>query len=323
MPYTFTTLPAVGITSFLVGLDEAEEKHKQLERSLAAGSVRPQWCWSASDSSGAIAARHNWWGRSGLPLPLGVDLLSAEDHDAAVALLAYARDQLGVPEARSEITVPTHRGDDPSEIRAPLVSVLEDAGFHFQVARVTVEWRCSSPLRADSLRLTFRPARDLGDDQLLSLFAAVGADSLDHGMVADRGRLGPHAEARHRLEAVRSYAGEPDWFSVAFTARGEPVGYVVPGLAAGVPMVGEIGVAIAHRGHRYVDDLLAWATGVLRSFGAERIVADTDRANSPMRVAFRRADFREIRWRDDYAWRRAEGSKSPAQASGETPKRSV
>jgi hypothetical protein len=249
-----------------------------------------------------------------------VDLLSAEDHDAAVALVVYARELLGVLQARSEITVPTHRGDDPSAIHGPLVAVLEEAGFQFQVARVTVEWRCSSTLRTDPHRLTFRPARDLGDDELLSLFVAVGAGSLDHGMVADRARLGPDGEARQRLEAVRSYAGEPEWFSVGFTAQGEPVGYVVPGLAGGVPIVGEIGVAIAHRGHGYVADLLAWATGVLRTFGAERIVADTDRANRPMRAAFRRADYREIRWRDDYAWRRAQGRASPAQASGDTPK---
>ena len=323
MLYAFTTLPDASTTAFLMGLDEAEDPQNQLERSLAVGSVRPEWCWLARDASGAIAARHNWWARSGSPLPMGLDLVSAEDHEAAVALVVYARDQLGVLEARSEITVPTHRGDDPSAIRAPLVAVLEDTGFEFQVARVTVEWRCSSPLRTGPHGLTFRPARDLGDDQLLSLFVAVGADSLDHGMVADRARLGADGEARQRLAAVRSHAGEPDWFSVGFTAQGEPVGYVVPGLSGGVPIVGEIGVAIAHRGRGYVDDLLAWATGVLMTSGAERIVADTDRANGPMRAAFRRADYQEIRWRDDYAWRRAPGPNSPVQVSGETPKRSV
>jgi RimJ/RimL family protein N-acetyltransferase len=238
-------------------------------------------------------------------------------------LLLYARGQLDVLEARSEITVPIHRADDPSAIRAPLVAVLRATGFAFQVARVTVEWTCSSPLRTGPHRLAFRPARDLDDDLLLSLFVAVGANSLDHGMIADRARLGSDGEARQRLEAVRSYAGEPDWFSVGFTAGGEPIGYVVPGLAGGVPIVGEVGVATAHRGHGYVDDLLAWATNVLRTSGAERIVADTDRVNSPMRAAFRRADYREIRWRDDYAWRRAQDPKNPTQASWETPKRSV
>jgi RimJ/RimL family protein N-acetyltransferase len=315
MPYAFTPLRDASIASFVLGLDEAEELQRVLERSLAAGSTRPEWCWTAWDPAGHAAARHTWWGRPGLPYPIGLDLRSAEDHDAAVALVVYARGQLGVLEARSEITVPTHRGDSPSAIRAPLVAVLRGAGFGFQVARVTVEWTSSSPPGPDRHRLSFRPARDLDDDLLLALFVAVGADSLDHGMIVDRARLGADGEARRRLGAVRSYGGEPAWFSVGFTARGEPVGYVVPGLAGGVPIVAEIGVATAHRGQRYVDDLLAWATDILRTSGAERIVADTDRANSPMRAAFRRADYREVRWRDDYAWRQAQDPKGLTQSS--------
>ncbi|MGO8877631.1 MAG: hypothetical protein ACLQNG_17945 [Acidimicrobiales bacterium] len=39
--------------------------------------------------------------------------------------------------------------------------------------------------------------------------------------------------------------------------------------------------------------------------GADRIVADADRANTPMRAAFRRAGYREFRGRDDYLWRRS------------------
>ncbi|MGH9299653.1 MAG: GNAT family N-acetyltransferase, partial [Acidimicrobiales bacterium] len=74
--------------------------------------------------------------------------------------------------------------------------------------------------------------------------------------------------------------------------------------ADGTPMVAEIGVVASQRGHRYVDDLLAWATQLLARWGAERIIADTDRANTPMRAAFKRSGYRELRWRDDYRWQR-------------------
>jgi RimJ/RimL family protein N-acetyltransferase len=307
MPRTFTTLRDIGITAFCSGMHDHEDVEAQLTRSLATGSVLPQWCWLAWDEPGRIAARHNWWGRTGSPLPMGVDLLSAEDHDAAVALILYARDHLNVQEARSEITAPIERGDNPSEILASLVAVLDDSGFSFEVARVTVQWTGRTLPRTASHRLTFVPARQLDDDVLIALFVAVSTDSLDNAMIVDRARLGADEEAGRRLEAVRSYRGEPDWFSVGFTAEDEAVGYVVPGLAGDLPIIGEVGVAVEHRGQGYVDDLLSWGTDVLVAAGAERIAADTDRVNTPMRAAFHRAGYRESHWRDDYRWRRHQG----------------
>jgi RimJ/RimL family protein N-acetyltransferase len=97
--------------------------------------------------------------------------------------------------------------------------------------------------------------------------------------------------------------GDPDWFSVGFSAQGEAVGYVAPALADDFPVIAEIGVAAGHRGQGYVDDLLSWATELLAALGPGRIVADTDRANAPMRAAFQRAGYGEFRWRDDYEWR--------------------
>jgi RimJ/RimL family protein N-acetyltransferase len=73
-----------------------------------------------------------------------------------------------------------------------------------------------------------------------------------------------------------------------------------------VPIIAEIGVAVAHRGHGYVSELLSWATRCLVASGATRIVADTDRANTPMRAAFTRGGYREFRLRDDYLWERLE-----------------
>lgn len=274
-------------------------------RLLELGSVRPDWCWLALDAAGHVLARHYWWGRAGSPRPIGLNHVSSE-HAAAAELIIHARGHLDLEQAWCVITAAIEQGEDPSAVQAGLVALVLESGFRFEVARVTVEWTNGAALPPRSGRLVFRPARSLDDELLVALFAAVADDSLDHGMVADRARLGAQEEARRRLDTVRSYRGERDWFSVAFTAAGEPVGYTVPGLADDVPMVGEIGVAATHRGHRYVDDLLSFTTAVLAASGAEAIVGDTDRANTPMRAAFARAGYREFAWRDDYRWRRLE-----------------
>lgn len=317
MPHIVQTLADTDAASFCAGTEDPAALRRQLEGSLRVGSTRPAWCWLAVDPTGRVLARNSWWGRHGAMRPIGVDLVSAEDHDAAVALLLHARDHLELHDAWCCITAPVEAGEDPSVTRAHLVAVLTACDFAFAVSRVRVAWRASLHGAAppNPGRLIFRPADSLTDELLVSLFSAVGDGSLDHGMVTDRARLGAEGEARHRLERARSYRAEPGWFQVAFTPEGDPAGYVVPGFADETPMIGEIGVAAGQRGNGYVSDLLDRATRLLASSGAQRIVADTDRGNTPMRAAFARAGYREVGWRDDYRWQRGTPPGAPVAAT--------
>lgn len=306
MPPIFKTLADADIASFCAGTHEPALLRRQLDSALHVGSTRRKWCWMALAQTGSTLARHYWWGRPGAPHPMGVELVSAEDRAVAVSLLCHARDRFDAADAWCCITAPVEEGGDPSIARTDLVSVLGACGFGFEVSRVSVEWSAGAETAPPSERLVFRPARGFGDDALVALFSAVTDGSLDHGMISDRAELGAEGEARQRLERARSYRAEPDWFQVACTPAGKPVGYVVPGYVNDAHMIGEIGVAANHRGIGYVDDLLGWATRLLASCGAQRIVADTDRVNTPMRAAFGRAGYRELRWRDDYRWQRDE-----------------
>ncbi len=302
VPWQLGTLSEVGLAAFCAGADDPAELQAWMRSVLDSGSVRPEWCFVALDSSGAVLGAHCWWGRPGSPRPSGVDQLWSVRTQAAVGLLERARRSLEVPEALAEVTAPLDAGASASIARPEAVAVLTGAGFAFEVARVRVEWTGGSPVAP--ARLELRPARSLADATLLALFMAVAEGSLDHGMTRRRQRLGAEGEARERLATVRSYRAEPDWFSVGFTAAGDAVGYVVPGWVDGTAVVGEIGVAAAYRGARYVDELLGWATSRLLEAGARRVIADTDRANAPMRAAFRRGGYAEYRWRDDYHWKR-------------------
>jgi ribosomal protein S18 acetylase RimI-like enzyme len=286
---------------FCAGAEDSASMHEWLTSLLATGTTRPEWCWAAS-RGGSITERQVWWAAPGAAAPLGVDLVTTTDRGSGRELLVRTRARLGLEQAIAEVHAPITEPAGPAALRTVEAQVLEEAGFSFEVARVSVECTPATAVRAGSPRLTFQPASEVGTPALVALFAAVGQGSLDHGMAQDRARLGVDGEAAARLARARGYRAKKGWFHIGRDESGSVVGYVVPGLAGATPMIAEIGVSAAHRGMRYVDDLLAEGTGVLLADGAERIVADTDVANLPMRAAFRRGGYREYRWRDDFRW---------------------
>ena len=64
----------------------------------------------------------------------------------------------------------------------------------------------------------------------------------------------------------------------------------MPARAPNMTTIGYIGVVPSQRGRRYVDDLLARGTAVLRHDVPDIVIrADTDLANEPMAAAFERS----------------------------------
>jgi ribosomal protein S18 acetylase RimI-like enzyme len=274
-----------------------------LRECLAEGTIRTEWCSSAEDSAGRLLASISWWAKPHTDVPMLVDVLSVVDSDAAAALIAHTRSRLGLVEAEAVLTYPKVGGEDRARWNELRAAALGQAGFSVAVDRVRIEWT-GGEVPADSGRLRYAPARDQAEDRLVELFAVVGDGSLDHDMRLKRERYGREGEARRRLQRALGYRGDYDWFAVGMNNAGELVGYVISARVNGDrPILAEIGVSAAHRGHRYVDDLLAHGTGILADNGAERIRADTDNGNWPMRAAFQRGNYREFASRTDYAWR--------------------
>ena len=82
---------------------------------------------------------------------------------------------------------------------------------------------------------------------------------------------------------------------------GVPVGYVQSALdATDRAFLAEIGVVESQRGHRHVDELLAYGTRVLAEHGETRIRSYTDAANPAMRAAFACGGYAETGSRRDF-----------------------
>jgi RimJ/RimL family protein N-acetyltransferase len=109
------------------------------------------------------------------------------------------------------------------------------------------------------------------------------------------------ARQQYHEELVR-YPSPQDWWRVAETPEGEPVGFVMPAHNGYNATIAYIGVLPALRGRGYVDDILAEGTRILAAQGVPRIQASTDVGNVPMARAFARAGYDTFGREIDMVW---------------------
>ncbi|RJL24119.1 GNAT family N-acetyltransferase [Bailinhaonella thermotolerans] len=270
----------------------------ELAGDLEAGRRLPGWMWVALRGD-RVVARLAWWGRGdGVPYLLDIlDLAEGEADrveigsrlfEAASAAVLPA----GEPPVEWTRYVPPAWRDDPVT-RAGVedrMEILARAGARPLVERLRLEWRPGTPIAEDDGRLRFRePA---GRDELVSLMALVLDGTLDAHSIGDLARMSPEEAAVQQYEdELLSYKSPREWWRVATTPDGEPVGFVIPARNNYNPIIAYIGVVPAHRGRGHIDRLLAEGTRVLAAQDVSRVRASTDLGNVPMARAFARAGY--------------------------------
>lgn len=274
----------------------------RLQEELATGRMRWPWSWLVLDDHETVVGRALWWGRPESTTPITLDCLHLLEHvpdRAAVAgdLLDRAhRSFTPDTEARTtrppeyQLTLPPHWRTNPEAVDAVFwrVRAAAAAGLSEQLERLRYQWTPAAPAARPSTRLRFRA----GDEQeFLGLFARCAVNTLDVTTRRSLAVLGPAAQARDDHDFYLSCPGERDWWRIATTPDGEPVGFLVPSATPYARNVGYLGVLPEHRGRGLVDDLLAEVTRLHAEAGAERITATTDVTNAPMAAAFDRAGY--------------------------------
>lgn len=305
LPLSFHSLPSIdpdAIAQFCAGAEDPEWLRADLAACFADRSLRPEWCWRATDSDGRTVALLYWWAKPDQAVPHVLFCLSPCPPDPGAALVEHSRTQLGLTEADAGVVIRGAAGTVERD-RPDRAALLAATGFRPEVQRVRLEWTPAAGVPESNGALRFVPAGTLADDALLALFAAVGDGSLDNTSIRRRAGAGRDAEAAERLSEARGYHGPDDWFAVGLTGEGRLAGYVVSALVdQDRPILAELGVAQPYRGNGYAGELLAHGTRLLADWGAERIRSDTDQRNAPMRAAFARAGYREFAQRFDYRW---------------------
>lgn len=277
-------------------------------RRLKTREYRTEWTWLAeAETESGTAARDDglqaaavWWGDSA---PNGLDALVAHaelPRDRRVAVT-------------SGLLAAAHRAFDPSRTipafhvplpldwreRRDVTAALSwrweaavAAGLTDELERLRFEWTAGTPVPAPTGRLTFR--REPDDEMFADLFQRALTGTLDATSRRLADVVGERAQARSDVAFYRErLPGDRAWWFTASTPDGEPVGFGVPARNSEVPVVGYLGVLPEHRGHGYIDDILAEVTRILATEArADIVYADTDVANRPMAAAFTRAGYR-------------------------------
>jgi ribosomal protein S18 acetylase RimI-like enzyme len=259
---------------------------------------RLDWTWIAEDR-GRLTAFALWWGPADSAQPTVLSRLwvspDVPDPSAlAGALLRSALQQLrrdgltSVPEV--ELDLPSDWQHDAAtraaaEWRQAACRSIAVSDWN---ERRQQEWNRSIPVPQGSGRLQYGPA---SDEEFLDVFRRVAVGSLDVLTRRTLAELGPDGQARDDLDFYLSLPGDRALWRVAADRHGALVGFAIPSRSAYDASVSYLGVVPEHRGHRYVDDLLAEITRTHAEAGAARITGTTDSTNLPMLAAFARARY--------------------------------
>ena len=290
---------------------------EQLTKAIDGGRARPQWCFSLRAGDERLAAVSYWAPFDGADPVLAWHFDPGADPWFGAEVLRRSVGTLGVRRILHDVRLPAGARPDTTEDIRLVHQALTAGGFPLEVERLELAWRPQAGLSRDPGRLRYRPARELGEDAMLDVLHRVAVGSLDHDTRTELAAGRGEQDAREAYQFVTTCGGEPDWFEFGYLGD-ELVGFVVPARQPTWAQIAYIGVVPEHRGHGYVDDLLARGTATLAAAGAEEVTAGTDTGNRPMAAAFARAGYADAGRVFRYSWR-AELTTGPLEHRGDRP----
>lgn len=286
----------------------------ELADDLATGRRLPAWMWVALDGD-RLLGRIAWWTNKEGAEPLALDffdlapeLTDEERADIGLRLLETAMASVvpaGTQRPEFGRFMPADWREVPEtrSVLESLFAVLERTDARPLVERFRLEWQPGTPVPEPKGRLEFRPVRDRED--LIALMTPVMEGTLDAHGQADlaTGLSAREAAELHYDEELAHYTSPQEWWQVAqLPESGEPVGFVIPARNNYHHTIAYIGVLPAHRGHGYIDDILAEGTRILAAQDVPRIRAATDLGNVPMAASFARAGYVNFERAINYVW---------------------
>ncbi|MEV0233263.1 GNAT family N-acetyltransferase [Nonomuraea sp. NPDC050786] len=268
-----------------------EPGRSQLAAAFDEGRTRPEWCFVEGQARLAF-----WAAVAGAEPVIIWQFDPGPDPAAAAELLRSSLRTMGLSKIIYDISLKP--GLNPVVDRAVEHEALTLAGFAMEVERLVLEWVAGSDVPPDPGRLTYHPARRMDPAEVIDILVRISEGSLDYDTRIEVATAGAEHEARWMYDDLVNRRAKPDWFVIGYLGD-SPVGLVAPDDHS----IAYIGVVPEHRGHGYVNDLLARGTRTLAEAGLQRIVAATDLANVPTANAFLRAGYSEVGRLFRYYWR--------------------
>jgi GNAT superfamily N-acetyltransferase len=246
---------------------------------------------------GEVVARGAWWGGPDDTEPVNVnwfDVAEGEE-EAGAELLRTAPWRVEL-----EINLPGDWRDHPDLVTAAETrfAAARAAGYELLVERFLYRWTPEHGLPERPGRLLFSPEPD--DAVFFEALRRIHSATLDAHALRAIEEGGLDRAAQEELDFFHWCPSPREWWQVARTREGEPVGIHIPAHNPSGPCIGFIGVLPEQRGHGYAYDLLTECTHFLVEQGAEFIAAATDQGNFPMAANFAKAGYPVVRERVNF-----------------------
>jgi RimJ/RimL family protein N-acetyltransferase len=275
--------------------------NEELADDLTAGRRRPEWMWVALQGN-RLLARLAWWTHPGGDAPSRLDVLDIDESipgpDRVVIGIRLVQSAWAATLPESSRPPDYGRFVPPDWREQPLtkqavqvrMTILERTGARLLVERLRLEWRPGTPIAGPGRRLAFRPVHS--GEELIGLMTSALDGTLDVHSRDDLGQMtAREAAVNHFEREFARYTSPREWWRVATLPDGQAVGFVIPARNPYNPIIAYLAVLPAHRGHGFVDDILAEGTRILADQDVPRIRASTDVGNVPMADAFQRAGY--------------------------------
>jgi RimJ/RimL family protein N-acetyltransferase len=275
--------------------------NEELAGDLADGHRRPAWMWVALRGD-QLLGRAAWWGQPGADAPALLDVFDIDDgspepgrvdvgeHLLRTAMAAIISNDKRPPDYVRFVPPDWRVITTSSRAVQDRISIAERTGARLFVERLRFEWRPGTPMPTARPRLMFRPVQD--QEELLAMMTAALDGTLDAHSRADLTQMSARdAAVRQYEDEFVGYSSPRDWWRIATLPDGDAVGFVIAARNDYNPIIAYIAVLPRHRGHGYIDEILAEGTRILAAQNVTRIRAATDLGNTPMAGAFARAGY--------------------------------
>jgi GNAT superfamily N-acetyltransferase len=260
-----------------------------LDSQLAAGSIRPEWCFVA-ERDGRQLGRAALYAMPGVDVPASIALLETSWDEPAAGpevlrlVAAQARD-LGAAELEYALDAPPvaprfqyHPAEQEAALRA--------AGFRLLRDGMRWRWTTDSPVPPQDDRLTFRPLPEVGRETFVDVLGRTMEGTADADLADGVAKYGVRGAGEWIFDLMAKFDHQDEWYEIGFAPDGSPAAVSMPARNPGSAVIGHVGVVPEHRRRGYATAVVARGVAVLAAAGAASVVGDCDAANTGIARAF-------------------------------------
>ncbi|NQF17282.1 GNAT family N-acetyltransferase [Brevibacillus sp. HB1.3] len=283
-----------------------------LDKMFAQGAMRQDWCF-VLEVQGEIAGRLAFWTLPGSKQATDLVLLELPWKETECPSLGahFLREVFALMAGNLSEKI-GYVLDSPSSSpqwqtdHQEQRNVLEALGFRISRETNRFEWHTSNeataiPSKGTHDLIVYRSLPEVGEAAFVDAILRVSQFTHDQQITEQRLEKGSQVQAQEMFQDLQQMKYEPEWWQLAYTAKIELIGFLMPTVSPTFATIGYIGVLPEQRGHGYIDRLLKQATDVLVQAGETYIRADTDVKNTPMAKAFLRVGYHQFASRQEFS----------------------